>query len=273
MRAEPAAAQVGGDTGGRQPTLDPRREVLGDLGLGESVAALTRVGSAVTWVDDDDLASQRRPQPADALLLAHDRRFATDDGPHEPVDGLERRRPAGAVGEHADVALEVLERSLGVQPEDAVVATRVEAELEQAPLEGEDVVAGQEVARRVPEDAVTEAPPGVVEQAPGLRADDAVDGRSALLLEPAYGGIDRVVELSVVVVTSQLADTRAGAAGSPEESEHREPGADLGHRRTDVTETVESRCHRYLRPHVPPAARCSTNQHGIRAEVPNPTFP
>ena len=43
------------------------------------------------------------------------------------------------------------------------------------------------------EDPVTELPAGLVEPTEGQRADDAVDGEAALLLEGAYGELDVAV--------------------------------------------------------------------------------
>ena len=82
---------------------------------------------------------------------------------------------------------------LGVRAEVAVDPADLEAEVEQPALQGVDVVAGHQAAGQVGEDPVAELPAGLVETTEGQRADDAVDGEAALLLEGAYGELDGAV--------------------------------------------------------------------------------
>ena len=108
----------------------------------------------------------------------------------EPRQRLEGGRAAGAVGRDAEVALELAHPGLGLRAEVAVDAADPEAEVEQPALQGVDVVAGHQVAGQVGQDPVAEPPAGLVEATEGQRADDAVDGEAALLLEGAYGELD-----------------------------------------------------------------------------------
>ena len=83
--------------------------------------------------------------------------------------------------------------ALGLRTEVAVDPADLEAEVEQPALQGVDVVAGHQVAGQVGQDPVAEPPAGLVEATEGQRADDAVDGQAALLLEGAYGELDALV--------------------------------------------------------------------------------
>ena len=69
--------------------------------------------------------------------------------------------PSGA---HSDVALEVAQRLFGLDTEQAVHAAAVEAHVEQALLEGGDVVAGYQPGRHVGQDPVAESPARLVER-------------------------------------------------------------------------------------------------------------
>ena len=131
----------------------------------------------------------------DVLLGAQRVGGAALDHRAEPGQGLERRRAAGAVGRDAEVALELAHARLGLRSEVAVDAADPETEVEQAALERVDVVADQQVAGEVGQDPVAEPPARFVEAPEGQRADDAVDGQAALLLEGAYGELDASVEL------------------------------------------------------------------------------
>ena len=84
--------------GGREPALDPGRQVVDQLALVEDAGVGARSGTAVARVDDDELAGQRRAGPVDRLGVAHRVRAAADDGPAELGQRLEGGRAAGAVG-------------------------------------------------------------------------------------------------------------------------------------------------------------------------------
>ena len=152
------------------------------------------IGTAVAGVDDDELARQRGPGAGDRLGLAHRVRPAADDRAAELVQRLEGGRPAGAVGHDADVALELAQRLLGLDAEQAVDPAAVEAHVQQPLLQGGDVVAGHQPGRHEEQDAVAEPPAGLVERVVGPRPDDAVDREAALLLERAHGAVGRLVE-------------------------------------------------------------------------------
>ena len=177
-----------------EAALDAGRQVGGDGSLGEPAAAVAGVRPAVPGIDDDDLADERGAAPPDRLRLAQRVRGATGDRALEPAERLERLGAAGAVVDEADVALEVADRAIGLAAEDAVDPAGVEAHVEQPLLEGGHVVTDGWVPDGVLEDAVAEGPARLLEQPPGLRSDDAVDAGAALLLEVAYGPIERVVE-------------------------------------------------------------------------------
>ena len=89
------------------------------------------------------------------------------------------------------------------------------------------------------QDAVTEAPAGLVETTEGQRADDAVDGQAALLLEGADGELD-------AVVVRRLGGTDAGLVrdiGSvAQKIDPLQQTDDLGDRGTGVT-VPEDRVH------------------------------
>ena len=191
---EPPAAQVRRDPQRPEAALDACREVGGDRRLGEAAPAVAGVGPAVAGVDDDDLADQRRAAAPDRLRLAQRVRGPSGDRALQPAERLEGLGAARAVVDQADVALEVADGAIGLAAEDAVDATGVEAHVEQPLLQGGDVVADRRVPDGVLEDPVTERPARLVEQPPGLRADDAVDAGPALLLEVAYGPVEGVVE-------------------------------------------------------------------------------
>ncbi len=204
-----------------QPALDPRRQVVDETRLVQAVPGDAAVAATVTGVDDDELSGQRRAGLADRLGLAHRVRAASDDRTDELVEGFERRRSAGAVGAHSDVALEVAQRMFGLDTEQAVHAAAVEAHVEQALLQARDVVAGNQPGRHVGQDPVSESPPRLVQRVVGLRADDAVDGDAALLLELPDRAVSRVVEL-------RGGRLRERVEAGLEQAEHGELGPHLG---------------------------------------------
>ena len=138
-------------------------------------------------VDDHDLAAEVGPGFPHVLLRTQGVGRASLHHRGQPAQRLVRGRTARAVGWDAEVALELPQAGLGLGTEVAVDAADAEAEVEQTALQGVDVVAGDEAARQVGQDPVTELPPSLVETSEGERADDAVDRQAALLLEGAYG--------------------------------------------------------------------------------------
>ncbi len=148
----------------------------------------------------------------------------------EPTERLERLRAAGAVVDDAHVALELAERAVGLPTEDAVDPAGVEPHVQQPLLQRGHVVADERVADGVLENPVAEAPASLVEQPPGLRADDAVDAGASLLLEVADGGVERVVERR----------RRVGREpGGLEQAQVRQAAPDLGHGGTGVAAAVD----------------------------------
>ncbi len=177
--------------GGDEATLHALGEVVQDRvgGLGVLVGEVV----AAADVDDHDLAAEMGAGLADPLLGAQRVGGAALDHRAQPGQRLERRRAAGAVGRDAEVALELAYAGLGLRAEVAVDPADLEAEVEQPALQGVDVVAGHQPPGQVGQDAVAELPAGLVETTEGQRADDAVDGEAALLLEGAYGELDVAV--------------------------------------------------------------------------------
>ena len=104
--------------------------------------------------------------------------------------------PHDAVGREAGVALELPERGFGLGPEDAVLATGVEAEPVEPALKVGDVVAAQHRPAEV-EQAVAEPVAALDQRAPGLRSADAVDAQAARVLELADRALGRVAEGTV----------------------------------------------------------------------------
>ena len=159
-----------------------------------------------------------------ARLIASVSRIACgwppDDGAGQLVERLERRRAAGAVGGDADVALELAQRLLGLDTEQAVDAAAVEAHVEQPLLQRADVVAGHQPRGHVGQDPVAEAPAGLVQRVVGRAADDAVDGEPALLLERAHRAVGRrrrtrcrrVPDQSVAGLSAEQVRARASLA-------------------------------------------------------------
>ena len=182
----------------------------------------------VTGIQHDHLVGDAGLQLRQGQLLAQMRRIATGHRAHETVEGAEGVRTADAVGRDAHALLELTQGGVGVPAEEAVGSARREAELVQAPLEFRDVVTGHEVTGHVGEHAVTELPSRLVQPPEGVRADDAVDGDAALLLERTHGTVELVIELLRVgdVLTAQ--------------AERGKARPHLGDGRADVTSTQES---------------------------------
>ncbi len=132
--------------------------------------------------DPEPVESARRVAERFALAQARDRSCRE---PADPGDCRDRRRPADAVRGGARVALELPDRSLGLSPENAVFASRIEAEKVQPSLQLGDVVTAQHRAREV-EQPVPELEATFDEGSPRLGSADAVDPQAALLLEVAH---------------------------------------------------------------------------------------
>jgi hypothetical protein len=113
--------------------------------------------------------------------------------PPELAQRAQRAGPAGAVRDEAVLALEPAQRLLRTGAEDAVGPAGVEAQLQQALLQGSDVVAHERPGGQR-EQPVAELPAGGRQRAVGLRAHDPVHGEPAALLELAQRPIGRLVE-------------------------------------------------------------------------------
>ena len=127
------------------------------------------------------------------LALAHGVRAAAGDEAAELLEGAQRGHAAGAVGDHAVLALEAAQRLLRAHAEHPVDPAGVEAELEQPLLQRGDVVADVGVAGQG-QQPVAEPPAGGGQRPVGLGADDAVDGDAAALLELAQRPVGRLAE-------------------------------------------------------------------------------
>src|SRR5690606_12487653 len=103
----PSPGEEDPDTGRGETPLDSSGEVVGDLGLHQTVGHVAAVVPTVARVDDDDLAGQHASGSMDALGLAQSVRASTGDDRGEPREGLERGRTADAVDGHTHAALEL----------------------------------------------------------------------------------------------------------------------------------------------------------------------
>src|SRR5262249_21338519 len=90
-----------------------------------------------------------------------------------------------AVGEQADVSLEVPHGAIGPLPENAVRSAGVETQDVQASLEGEDVVTSMEGDPKV-EHAVSQASSGFDQLLPRVRPHESVHQVLAPLLELSH---------------------------------------------------------------------------------------
>ena len=148
----------------------------------------------MTRVDDDELAGHCWPAVVQPFVFAQLVGFAADHRAHELTQRPEGRRPAGAVGGQADVALEFAKRILGTDAEHPVCPAAVEAHIDQAVLQRGDVVADVRMPHGERQGAIAKPPARFVERPIGLAIDDAIDAQAALLLKAADGVIATLVE-------------------------------------------------------------------------------
>src|SRR5262249_7355312 len=94
------------------------------------------------------------------------------------------------------VALKRPKGSLGLASEDAVLATRVEAEGIETPLKQCDIVAAEHWLAQIHE-SIAERESAFDQRRPGLGAADAVDAQPALLLKTLDGVSSRVRVVTV----------------------------------------------------------------------------
>ena len=132
-----------------------------------------------------------------------------------------------AVGREADCRLEGAQGRIGGGPVQAVDLARGEAELGEAPLEGHDVVALDEVPGDVAQHTVAQRPARSVEDGIRRLPDDAVDHEATALLEGLDGPLDALVE-------HRLAVGVGGARATGKVSGEDEPLTDGGHGRPGV---------------------------------------
>ena len=132
----------------------------------------------------------------------------------------------------ADVALELAQRLLGLDAEQAVDPAAVESHVQQPLLQCGDVVAGHQPGRHEEQDPVAETPAGLLERVVRPRPDQAVDRDAALLLERPDGPVGRLVEERAGRV-EQVGPLTVG-----EQAEQGQLRADLGHRRPGVAAAV-----------------------------------
>ncbi len=102
----------------------------------------------MTRVNDHELAGHCWAAVVQALVFAQLVGFAADHGAHELTQRPERRRPAGAIGGKADVALELAKRVLGTDAEHTICSPAVEAHVDQAVLQGGNVITDVGVPHR-----------------------------------------------------------------------------------------------------------------------------
>src|SRR5664280_1826674 len=116
------------------------------------------IRAAMSWVDHNSLANQRWPRSCQRLVLAEQMRTATDHLAAELPQRPKRGRPAGAVRDQTVVALELPQRGRGLGTEDSIAATGIESQLEQALLQGSDVVAHEGTRYPIAQYSVAEPP-------------------------------------------------------------------------------------------------------------------
>src|SRR4029077_11685113 len=123
-----------------------------------------------------------------------------------------RRRADDAVDGEPDVALELADRAVRLRPQDAVLASGVEAQQVQPALEHADVVAARERRAEV-QDAVAEGIPCLDELLPGDGVDAAVDQDVARLLERPDRSLRGGAELARTVWVRSVAERREAGLG------------------------------------------------------------
>ena len=176
-------------TQGRKASLDPGCHGLAQLSDQGEIGVV-----AIAWVEYDDLVGDARPQLGEGQVLAQSGGVAARHRAHESVEGPEGVRPAGAVGVYADPTLKLPQCGICLLTEEAIRASRGEPELVQAALQFSDIVPGHEVPGHVGEYTITEMPARLIEMSIGVRADDAVDADTALLLKGAHGPVEIVIK-------------------------------------------------------------------------------
>jgi hypothetical protein len=158
--------------------------------------------------------------------------FTTDDRARHPVERAERNRAAEPVGRKTEVALQLFQTALGVWPEDAVDAARVEAQVVESLLQRRDVVAVLHVTGTISQHSVAEPPARTFKTTPCRWPHHAVGDQAALLLEGPHGSVDGLIERGVPLVTVAL----SRLAG--EQAEQREVVADLCDSGSAVAEAI-----------------------------------
>jgi hypothetical protein len=115
----------------------------------------------VPGVDHDPLAPQPRSGLAQQLLLAQQPRAPAGDLPAELAQRTQGGGAAQPVGDEPVLALELLERGLGLLVEHPARSARVVPELEEALLQRDDVVAAHRGGDQEGEHPVAQLPPGL----------------------------------------------------------------------------------------------------------------
>jgi hypothetical protein len=178
----------------REPALDPAGEVERHVSLAHVADDRTRLDLGVPRVEHDEPAAQVGAGRPHAVGLPQCVRRAAGDGPAQLGQRPQGLGTCHTVGLQAHAALEVPQRLVGLDAEDAVDPPAGVAERAQPVLQRGDVVPAHEVPRGVQQDPVAQQPAGAIERPEGLRAHHTVDEHAAALLERAHGAFDGGVE-------------------------------------------------------------------------------
>ena len=218
-----AVVRAAGQPGRARPSavsrpFEPGREVPGQVGLADAVGLDAR-GRRRRGRGRGRAACRAGSGPASATAT----RSRSSCG-RPPTTRRPSWRSARSVsgpqmpsGDQAVVALEACAAPASVrQPEDAVGADQVVAELQQLRLQRGDVVAGEQRPWLVRQHPVAEAPAGAGQRGVGLRPDDAVDGDAAALLEVPDRELGGLVETPAAVRVGVVEQPeRRRACGAP----------------------------------------------------------
>ena len=196
---------------GREPPLHPGGDVCSDVLLAQALGGVAAPNMIGAGVDEHDLVRHARAQHVECLLLAQQRGGPAADRAGEASERTEGVRSGHAVGRQPAVELELAHRVVGVPAEDAVRASRREAQPGQALLECQHVVADHEVPGVELQHPVTQAPARLLQAPVRLRPHDAVDRDPPLLLELPDGHVQGAVEHVPLTVGEQPEAVQPGS--------------------------------------------------------------
>ena len=142
--------------------------------------------AAVAGIQHDDASGQTVARASDELSFAQGVRRSPGHRPGEVGEGPQGLGTQAAIDGQSHPALEASDRPLRVGTEHAVDPVGGEPEGQEALLQLGHVVALQQMAGGVGEQAVAQLPAGPVEGDVGLGSDHAVDHQTSPLLECSH---------------------------------------------------------------------------------------